>query len=100
MNIDMDTLTPLIVALISASGLWSLLSLRSKQFHERSMKDDATVAQFNETLREQVEGLVKKVDLLVSEKEALLKSIGDLKADLAAAQATIRNLEQALITRK
>jgi len=48
-------------------------------------------------LKQQVDRLTKQVDQLVSEKEALLKSIGDLKADLAAAQVTIKSLEQAMM---
>lgn len=100
MNIDMDMLTPILIALIGAGGLWQLLSLRAKQAHEALMRDRSERSEFNETLKQQVDRLAAQVAQLSSEKEALLKSIGDLKADLAAAQVTIKSLEQALITRK
>ena len=97
MNIDMDMLTPILIALIGAGGLWQLLSLKAKQGHEALMKDRSERTKFNDTLKQQVDRLAKQVDQLVSEKEALLKSIGDLKADLAAAQVTIKSLEQAMM---
>lgn len=97
MNIDMDMLTPLLVALIGATGLWQLLSLRAKQGHEALMRDRSERSEFNDTLKQQVDRLAAQVTELVSEKEALLKSIGDLKADLAAAQVTIKSLEQAMM---
>mgnify|MGYP003643698164 CR=1 FL=1 len=97
MNIDMAMLTPLIIALIGAGGLWQLLSLKAKQGHEALMRDRSERTEFNDTLKQQVDRLAKQVDQLVSEKEALLQSIGDLKADLAAAQVTIKSLEQAMM---
>ena len=64
------------------------------------MRDRSERSEFNDTLKQQVDRLAAQVAQLSTEKEALLKSIGDLKADLAAAQVTIKSLEQALITRK
>lgn len=97
MNIDMDMLTPVVIALIGAGGLWQWLSLKAKQGHEALMRDRNERTEFNDTLKQQVDRLAKQVDKLVSEKEALLKSIGDLKADLSAAQVTIKSLEQAMM---
>ena len=97
MNIDMDMLTPILIALIGAGGLWQLLSLKAKQGHEALMRDRSERSEFNDTLKQQVDRLAAQVTELVSEKEALLKAIGDLKADLAAAQVTIRSLEQEMM---
>ena len=57
-----EQITPLIIALAGSAGLWGFLSLRAKQSHEKSLKDDAKSAEFNDTLREQVERLSDKLD--------------------------------------
>lgn len=95
MNAEM--ITPLLVALIGAGGLWQLLSLKAKHTHEAMMQDKSERNEFNETLKMQVDRLVSQVNELVAEKEDLLKSMGDLKADLAAAQATIKSLQEAMM---
>jgi len=97
MNIDMNMLTPIVIALIGAGGLWQLLSLKAKQGHEALMRDRSERHEFNDTLKAQVDRLATQVNKLVSEKEDLLKSIGDLKADLAAAQATIKSLQEQMM---
>jgi peptidoglycan hydrolase CwlO-like protein len=97
MNVDMNMLTPIIIALIGAGGLWQLLSLKAKQGHEALMRDRSERTEFNDTLKAQVDRLADQVSTLVSEKEDLLKSIGDLKADLAAAQATIKSLQEQMM---
>lgn len=94
---NMDMLTPIVIALIGAGGLWQLLSLKAKHSHEAMMEDRAGRNEFNETLKVQVDRLAAQVTALVSEKEELLKSMGDLKADLAAAQATIKSLQEAMM---
>jgi len=57
------------------------------------------VAQFNDTLKQQVEGLVKKVDKLSEDKEKLLLAMSDMKASLAEANITIKHLEEMLRAR-
>ena len=94
---NMDIITPIAIALIGAGGLWQLLSLKAKHQHEAMMKDRSERNEFNDTLKLQVDRLATQVSELVSEKEELLKSIGDLKADLAAAQATIKSLQEAMM---
>jgi len=91
---DLDALTPVFIALAGSAGLWGFLSTRAKQEHERRMVQDNKSAEFNETLKEQVESLNQKVDKLVVEKEELLKAIADLRAELAEARATVQHLEQ------
>ena len=94
---NMDMITPIVIALIGAGGLWQLLSLKAKHQHEAMMKDRSERNEFNDTLKQQVDRLASQVNELVSEKEDLLQSIGDLKADLAAAQATIKSLQDAMM---
>lgn len=91
---DLESLMPVLVALVGSAGLWGFLSTRAKQEHERRMVQDNKSAEFNETLKEQVESLNQKVDKLVVEKEELLKAIADLRAELAEARATVQHLEQ------
>ena len=91
-----EQMLPIILAALGSAGLWGFLSLRAKQSHEKSLKDDATTAQFNDTLREQVERLSDKLDKVISDKEQLLVEMSDMKAQLAEANATIKHLEEML----
>lgn len=91
-----EQMLPIILAALGSAGLWGFLSLRAKQSHEKSLKDDATNAQFNDTLREQVERLSEKLDKVISDKEQLLVEMSDMKAALAEANATIKHLEEML----
>jgi peptidoglycan hydrolase CwlO-like protein len=92
-----DMIMPLLLALIGAGGLWQLLSLKAKQGHEAMMRDKTERSEFNDTLKLQVDRLAKQVNDLVSEKEDLLKLMGNLKADLAAAQVTIKSLQEQMM---
>jgi len=95
----LEQLTPIIIALVGSAGLWGFLSLRAKQSHEKSLKDDAKSAEFNDTLREQVDRLSDKLDKVISDKEKLLVEMSDMKASLAEANATIKHLEELLRAR-
>ena len=91
-----EQMLPIILAVLGSAGLWGFLSLRAKQSHEKSLKDDAKTAQFNDTLREQVERLSEKLDKVISDKEQLLVEMSDMKAQLAEANTTIKHLEEML----
>ena len=93
---NFEQFLPVIIALVGSAGLWGFLSLKAKQNHERSLKDDAKSAQFNETLKEQVDRLAEKLDVLTVQKEELLREIADMRAELAEARATIKHLEEML----
>lgn len=96
---EFEQLTPIIIALVGSAGLWGFLSLRAKQSHEKSLKDDAKSAEFNDTLRIQVDRLSDKLDQVISDKESLLREMSDMKASLAEANATIKHLEELLRSR-
>lgn len=92
----LEEITPILIAVIGSAGLWGFLTLRAKQSHEKSLKDYAKSAEFNDTLREQVDRLSEKLDKVLSDKETLLLEMSDMKASLAEANATIKHLETLL----
>jgi len=96
-GLDMDILTPILVALIGAGGLWQLLSLKAKQAHEARLADKEERGEFNDTLKAQVDRLAEKLDQVTAENQNLLREMADLRAQLSAAQTTIQHLEQALM---
>lgn len=97
--LDMEMLTPLLIALIGAGGLWKFLELKAKQAHERMMQDKDERGEFNDTLRAQVDRLAEKLDIVTAENQNLLREMAELKSQLAAAQTTIQHLQLALQTR-
>ena len=96
---NIDTLMPLAIALVGSAGLWSFLTMRNKLNHEKSMSHDPRSAQFNDTLREQVDRLSDKLDKVIADKEQLLVEMSDMKAELAQARATIKHPEEMLRSR-
>ena len=97
--ITYEMLSPILIALIGAGGLWQLLSLRAKQSHERALQDQSERGEFSDTLRDQVERLSAKLDKVIADKEQLLIEMADMKAQLAEANATIKHLESLLRNR-
>ena len=97
--INMEMLTPILIALIGAGGLWKFLELKAKQAHERMMQDKDERGEFNDTLRAQVDKLAEKLDIVTAENQNLLREMAELKSQLAAAQTTIQHLQLALQTR-
>jgi len=90
---NIEELLPVFIALVGSAGLWGFLSLKAKHSHERALKGETQSAEFNETLKEQVTRLDKKVDKLVLEKEELLNAIADLRSELAEARVNVQHLE-------
>ena len=97
---EFEQILPILLAALGSAGLWGFLSLRAKQNYEKSLKDDAKSAEFNETLREQVDRLSDKLDAVIADKEQLLREMSDMKAALAEANATIKHLEEMLRNKK
>lgn len=92
-----EQLIPIIIALISAGGLWTYLSKRAQHSYEAMKDDKDRSAEFQETLKEQVDRLSDKLDKVLEDKEQLLREVSELKASLARAEETIRHLEQRLM---
>ena len=95
----LNDIMPLLVALAGASGLWAYMSKRSDQRYLEAKEDREDRAEFNETLRAQVDRLSDKVDILIEDKEDLLKEIATLREELAEARTTIKHLETMLMTK-
>lgn len=96
---NLEEIMPLLVALVGASGLWAYLSKKADQRYLEAKEERDDRAEFNETLKGQVDRLSDKVDTLLQDKEELLKEISELRADLAEARATIKHLETMLMSR-
>jgi len=96
---NIEDMLPVFIALVGSAGLWGFLSLKAKQNHERALKGQSQSAEFNDTLKTQVQKLDAKVDKLVLEKEELLKAIADLRAELAEARVTVQHLESIVRSR-
>ncbi len=94
---DTEQWTPIIVALLSAGGMWTYLSTRSKQSYSAMMDDKERSSEFQGTLKQQVDRLSDKLDKVLEDKEQLLREMSELKASLARAEAIIQHLEQRLM---
>ena len=95
----LNDIMPLLVALAGASGLWAYMAKRSEQRYLEAKEDREDRAEFNETLKAQVDRLSDKVDILIQDKEDLLKEIASLREELAEARATVKHLESMLMSR-
>lgn len=94
--------TPIIIAAIGVlgtGGLWQWMQTRSKLSAEAKAADNADKVEFRETLKTQVEMLQRENKELREKVELLLKEMAEVKAELAAANATIRHLEEKLRNR-
>lgn len=96
---DSAQIMTLAVTVLGSAGAWGFLTMKAKQNYEKALKDDAVVAQFNETLKAQVDRLATKMDQLTLDKEKLLLEMGEVKAALAEANVTIKHLEELLRSR-
>lgn len=93
---------PIIVAaigVIGGAGFWSFMQKRAQIAYDAATAEVADRNEFRETLKVQVDRLAEQVNALAAEKEALLREMGQLRAELSAAQTTIRHLEEALRNR-
>lgn len=94
--------TPIIIAamgVLTTGGLWQWMQTRSKLSAEAKAADNADKAEFRDTLKAQVEMLQKENKELREKVEQLLKEMAEVKAELAAANATIKYLEEQLRNR-
>ena len=94
-----EQLIPIFIALISAGGLWTYLSKKAQHQYEGMKDDKDRSAEFQETLKVQVDRLSQKLDKVLEDKEQLLREVSELKASLARAEATIQHLEQRLMSK-
>jgi peptidoglycan hydrolase CwlO-like protein len=94
--------TPIIIAAIGVlgtGGLWQWMQVKSKLSAEAKSAENADKAEFRESLKAQVDMLQQENKELREKVEILLKEMAEVKAELAAANATIRHLEEKLRNR-
>ena len=94
--------TPIIIAVIGVlgtGGLWQWMQTKAKLSAEAKAADNADKAEFRESLKAQVDTLQKENKDLREKVEQLLKEMAEVKAELAAANATIKHLEETLRNR-
>ena len=96
---NLNDVMPLLVALVGASGVWAYLTKKAEQRYLEAKEEREDRAEFNDTLKAQVDRLSDKVDILVADKEELLKEIAALRSELGEARATIKHLESMLMSR-
>jgi len=94
-----EQLLPVLIALIGSAGLWTYMSKRAQHAHEKAIKEDQRDAEFNDTLKAQVDRLAGKLDEKTEQIEQLLKEIAELRSELSAAKVTINHLENLLRTK-
>jgi len=94
--------TPIIIAAIGVlgtGGLWQWMQVKAKISAEAKSAENADKAEFRESLKAQVDMLQQENKELRGKVEILLKEMAEVKAELAAANATIRHLEEKLRNR-
>jgi len=94
--------TPIIVAaigILGTGGLWQWMQVKAKISAEAKEADKADKAEFRESLKAQVDNLQKENKDLREKIELLLKEMAEVKAELAAANATIKHMEEQLRNR-
>ena len=95
--------TPIIIAAIGVlgtGGLWQWMQTKAKLSADAKAADNADKAEFRESLKAQVDTLQTENKDLREKVEMLLKEMATVKADLAAANATIKHLEEQLRNRR
>lgn len=95
-----EQVVALVAALGGASAFWKYLTDKANRENEILLADKESRAEFNTTLRAQVDMLMAKVDRLVDEKEELLEAMSQLRAELGEAKATIKHLEDVIRLRQ
>lgn len=90
--VGLEHIITIAVALVGSAGFWSFMSMREKQ------RRDAN-AEYQSTLKTQVDRLAGKLDEKTAQIENLLKEIAELRSDLSTAKTTITHLETMLRSR-
>lgn len=90
----LEHIVALVAAIGGAGAFWQYLNNRAMRENEMLLADKESRAEFNTTLRAQVDMLMAKVDKLVDEKEELLEALMEVKAELAEARTQVKHLEE------
>jgi len=96
MNEQIVTIVLALIGVLGGAGFWGWMQKRSELSHKEMQEDKEERNEFRETLKTQVDMLQTENKDLREKVELLLKEMAEVKAELAAANATIRHLEEQL----
>lgn len=99
MSEELVTIVVALISVIGGAGFWNWMQKKSQLSHDSHAAEAQERNEFRETLKIQVDRLADQVNTLFSEKEALLREVAELQAKVAAQDATIKHLEEALRNR-
>ena len=90
---NLDDLTPVLVAIVGGGGLWGFLSVKSKQSHELKLQEKDTSGEFKENLMERIKIVSGENKELRTTIEELQAKLMEVSIALAASQEKIKHLE-------
>ena len=90
---NMDDLSPVLIALIGGTGLWGWLTIKSKQSHELKLQEKDTSGEFKENLMERIKAVSSENKDLNARVQGLQDKLMEVSIALAASQEKIKHLE-------
>ena len=90
---NIDDLTPVIIALIGGSSLWGWITVKSKQNHELKLQEKDTSGEFKENLMERIKAVSSENKDLHTRVQELQDKLMEVSIALAASQEKIKHLE-------
>lgn len=90
---NLDDITPILVAIVGGGGLWGFLTIKSKQSHELKLQEKDTSGEFKENLMERIKIVSGENKELRATIEELQQKLMEVSISLAASQEKIKHLE-------
>ena len=90
---NMDDLSPVLIALIGGTGLWGWITVKSKQSHELKLQEKDTSGEFKENLMERIKAVSSENKDLNARVQGLQDKLMEVSIALAASQEKIKHLE-------
>lgn len=95
---NLDDLTPILVAIVGGGGLWGFLTIKSKQSHELKLQEKDTSGEFKENLMQRIKIVSGENKELRTTIEELQSKLMEVSISLAASQEKIKHLESEVHT--
>ena len=90
---NMNDLTPILIALIGGTGLWGWITVKSKQNHELKLQEKDNSGEFKENLMERIKAVSSENKDLHTRVQELQEKLMEVSIALAASQEKIKHLE-------
>ena len=90
---NLNDLTPILVAIVGGGGLWTYIGIKSKQSHELKLQEKDTSGEFKENLMERIKIVSSENKDLHNKVEELQQKLMEVSIALAASQEKIKHLE-------